>query len=168
MVSAFAQVGIRSKLLERRNPYSRVTYTDPSTARVVVSKFGVIPLPDEHHVDASPAWQLKIRDLNSNNQSELALAMRHELAGIRAELSQRAQHGYVKRRTDKKGKCATARKRSWASWRSTRKTSRGDRDGADRPPAPPGTRRDGADRPPAPLDNRRDFTDQSPVSGPSY
>ena len=104
VVSAFAQVGIRSKLLERRNPYSRVTYTDPSTARVVVSKFGVIPLPEEHQVDASPAWQLKIRDLNSNNQSELALAMRQELSSIWTELSERAQHGYVKRRTDQKGK----------------------------------------------------------------
>ena len=96
VVSAFEQVGIRSNLVDRRNINAKVAYTDPATARVVVAKFGVIPLPAEHQVDAGPNLQLKIQELNSNNQSELALAMRRELAGIRAELSQRARQGSVK------------------------------------------------------------------------
>ena len=45
VVSAFAQVGIHSKLVDRANIDKRVTYIDPSTARVVVQEFGVIPLP---------------------------------------------------------------------------------------------------------------------------
>ena len=45
VVSAFAQVGIHSKVLDRVHTDDRVTYVDPATARVVVDEFGPIALP---------------------------------------------------------------------------------------------------------------------------
>ena len=45
VVSAFAQVGIHSKVLDRVHTDDRVTYIDPATARVVVDNFDVITIP---------------------------------------------------------------------------------------------------------------------------
>ena len=86
IVSAFAQVGIHSKMVDQANTDNRVVYVDPSTARVVVDNFGVIPLPDELRVQPSPTWQLKISDLNSAHQSPMAQQLSRELAAIREEL----------------------------------------------------------------------------------
>ena len=95
VVSAFQQVGIHWKLLDQANTDSRVTYVDPATARVVVDEFGVIPLPDEFRVQPSPTWQLKIADLNSAHQSEMALQLTRELEAIRAELPPRTERRFV-------------------------------------------------------------------------
>ena len=86
VVSAFAQVGIHSKLVDT-DPDNRVTYIDPATARVVVDNYGVIALPDELQTDPSPAVQLKISDLNSHGQSAIAQQLRGELAEIREALA---------------------------------------------------------------------------------
>ena len=43
VVSAFAQVGIHSKLVDT-DPDNRVTYINPATARVVVDNYGIIAL----------------------------------------------------------------------------------------------------------------------------
>ena len=86
IVSAFAQVGIHSKMVDQANTDNRVVYVDPSTARVVVDNFGVIPLPEELRVEPSPTWQLKISNLNSAHQSPMAQQLSRELAAIREEL----------------------------------------------------------------------------------
>ena len=67
VVSAFEQVGIHSKLVDRTNIDRRVTYTDPATARVVVADFGIITLPAEFQAEPAPTWQLKITELNSQH-----------------------------------------------------------------------------------------------------
>ena len=61
VVSAFAQVGVHSRLVDRTNLDNRVTYTDPTTARLVVADFGVILLPAEFRDEPDPTWQLKNR-----------------------------------------------------------------------------------------------------------
>ena len=87
VVSAFAQVGIHTKLVDRLNPDNQVAYIDPATARVVVDNYGVIALPDDLQTDPSPAVQLKISDLNSQGQSAIAQQLRGELAEIREALA---------------------------------------------------------------------------------
>ena len=87
VVSAFAQVGIHTKLVDRLNPDNQVAYIDPATARVVVDNYGVIALPAELRVEPSPTWQLKISELNSLCQSEMAQQLRLELAEIREALA---------------------------------------------------------------------------------
>ena len=62
IISAFQQVGIRLKLEVRGNFNRWVSFTDPSTARVVVSKYGLIELPDDKRTDPAPTWQLIIAD----------------------------------------------------------------------------------------------------------
>ena len=86
IISAFRQVGIHVNLVDRANTYSRVAYTDPSTARLVVEKYGVIPLPEPFQTEPPQTWQLKIRDLDSRYQTERAEQLRLELAAIRDEL----------------------------------------------------------------------------------
>ena len=86
-ISAFEQVGIRSKLTDRTNMDSRVTYTDPATARVVVEDFGVIALPAEFQVEPAPTWQLKITELISGHQTPMARQLHLELDAICAELA---------------------------------------------------------------------------------
>ena len=87
VVSAFAQVGIHTKLVDRLNPDNQVAYIDPATARVVVDNYGVIALPAELRVEPSPTWQLKISELNSLCQSEMAQQLRLELAETREALA---------------------------------------------------------------------------------
>ena len=95
VVSAFAQVGIHWTMVDQANHDRRVTYVDPSTARLVVGEFGVIPLPPELRVDPTPPWQLKISDLNSDYQSEMARQLRRELAEIREALAPPAERRFV-------------------------------------------------------------------------
>ena len=102
IISAFQQVGIHSKLEVRGNLNRWVSYTDPSTARVVVSKYGLIELPDDKRTDPAPTWQLKIGDLNWAHQTRLTRELRQELADIRSSI----HHAHHKRRqnpTDKQG-----------------------------------------------------------------
>ena len=87
VVSAFAQVGVHSMLVDRTNINQKVTYTDPATARLVVADFGVIPLLGERRAAQAPTWQLKISELNSLHQSPMARQFRRELEVIRAALA---------------------------------------------------------------------------------
>ena len=87
--SAFAQVGIHFNMVDRANTYKRVAYTDPETARAVVARMGVIPLPAELRVEPAAPWLLKIQELILNNQSPMVSALRRELAEIREELAPR-------------------------------------------------------------------------------
>ena len=104
VVSAFAQVGIHSKVLDRVHTDDRVTYSDPATARVVVDEFGQIALPPELQVEPSPTWQLKISDLNSAHQSPMALQLTRELETIRAELPPRTERIATQRPTPLRGR----------------------------------------------------------------
>ena len=99
VVSAFRQVGVHWRVVEEANHDRRVTYIDPSTARLVVGEYGVIPLPDDRRQDRSPAWQLKISELNSGYQSPMAQQMRRELAEIREALAPPAERRSVPQRT---------------------------------------------------------------------
>ena len=94
VVNAFAQVGIRFRIPDGPNMNSRVCYVDPRTARVVVARFGPIPLvlqcqPESHRM-------IKISSLNSGHQSALARQLRQELAGIRAEVQRQSRRGFEK------------------------------------------------------------------------
>ena len=94
VVSAFNQVGIHSKNVDRVNIFRRVTYIDPSTARLIVEKYGVIPLPEPFRTAPPPTWQLKICDLNSRYQTEMAQRLRLELEAIRDELNPPEQRSF--------------------------------------------------------------------------
>ena len=87
VVSAFAQVGVHSMLVDRANFDRRVTYTDPTTARLVVEDYGAIALPAEFQVEPAPTWQLRITELISGHHSEMARQLRLEPAEIRAALA---------------------------------------------------------------------------------
>ena len=65
----------------------RVTYTDPTTARLVVDDFRAIPLIGERQADQARACRLKITKLNSLHQSLMARQMRREPEAIRAALA---------------------------------------------------------------------------------
>ena len=65
----------------------RVTYTDPTTARLVVADFLAIPLTTERQAAQSPARQLKISEPNSLRQSPMACQLRCELEAISPELA---------------------------------------------------------------------------------
>ena len=86
-MSAFAQVGVHSRLVDRTNIDDRVTYTDPTTARLVVADFGEIPLATEHQAAQAETWQLKISELISGHQSQRALQLHRELETITAALA---------------------------------------------------------------------------------
>ena len=87
--SAFAQVGIHFKHTDRANTHKRVSYTDPETARAVVARMGVIPLPDQYRVTQPETWQPRIQELIFNDQSPMVLALLQELEAIREELAPR-------------------------------------------------------------------------------
>ena len=100
VVSAFAQVGIHFRMTSRGNINQRVSYVDPTTARVVVNTFGAIPWvlpcpPEQHRL-------LNINALNSGHQSALSRQLRQELADIRVEFQteQHAQQRFSKKETD--------------------------------------------------------------------
>ena len=69
----------------------RVTYTDPTTARLVVADFRAIPLLGERQTVQAPACQLKISELNSLHQSPMARQLRRQLEVIRASLAPRPE-----------------------------------------------------------------------------
>ena len=97
VVKAFNQVGIHFDFVDPNNSDRRACYVDPSTARVVVDHFGVIPLPEELRVEPAAPRLLKISDLNSRHQSTMARELRQELADIRAELPPWSWRGLTRR-----------------------------------------------------------------------